>query len=1205
MNYERFLTELASHYDYWEHPDKTDPQNKQFSEIIEKVQGFSTPNVLQLLNVAVSCLEDEEVYCEVGCFQGASLIGALLNHPQINAYAVDNFSQGINSEISLAALIDHLSYFGFDDQVFFLEQNFEDFFTELNQIDSVSKIGVYFYDAAHNYRSQLMGLMLAKPFLASQALIVITHSNWSGVLQATQDFIALNSSCKKLLDFTKPDSRSQIWNGLQVLRWDTAISVNSDANSLSNYESAIQFFVDWEAEEQAVMVATLFKEAVSLQKSRDYDQAIQKYQQVLTWQVNHAEAWQNLGIAYYLQEQYQEAFDALIKSIQLEPHRCIPHYHLGLLSEKINDFPQAIQAYRQAISLNSKYLDAYNNLGNVFSTHGELEKAEEVYRQALERVPNSFGTYINLGNILVAQNKIDEGIKVYQQALELNPKNPDIYYNLSLAYELQEDQLNQCLNLGNSFYYKEEYESAIDSYQQYQVIENGSPQFYINFADCFRQLDQYEEALKIYEKGIEIHQNYSELYYYYIESLKACGMVDKAIEVARFAFDLMPKYLYFKVIQNLTLPILYQTPDQIEMYRQKFRNGLEELCEKTSLETADEKFSALVGISILTNFYLQYQGKNDIDLQRRYGEFVNRVMVANYPQWSRAKPLPDLTTNDKIRIGYVSSGFRDHVVGRLSLGWLKYCNREQFEISCYYVQPRTTTLTEKFWLYSDYFYQLPSDNITKICEQIVGDKLHILVFLDIGMDPSITQLAGLRLAPIQCSTWAHPVTSGSPTIDYFISNELMEPANAQEHYTEELVLLPNLGFCYPKPTLDGEIKPRDHFGLREDAVVYLCCQALPKYLPQYDYIFAEIARQVPHAQFVFVPRSKSQNLTQQFKDRLQKAFAKLGLNSEDYCIILPFLNQPDYFSINLISDVFLDTFAWSGGMTSLDAVAFNLPVVTCPGELMRGRQSYGILKGIGVMDTVVNNEAEYIEMAVKLGLNPTWRQEISQRMKENHQQIYDDPSCVFALEQFYNGLVQEQLELSSGKSALFSSSQKKVLHVGCGSYSFSRLHETFRTEEWQEIRLDIDPDVKPDIIGSITNMKAVPNQSVDAVWSSHNLEHVYYHEVPIALAEFYRVLKPGGRVLITLPDIQKVAEYVASGRLEETLYVSPSGPIAAVDILYGLGSAIADGKYYMAHRTGFTQETLAEKLKMAGFTSVEVHPDEQLALWATAYKPID
>lgn len=137
--------------------------------------------------------------------------------------------------------------------------------------------------------------------------------------------------------------------------------------------------------------------------------------------------------------------------------------------------------------------------------------------------------------------------------------------------------------------------------------------------------------------------------------------------------------------------------------------------------------------------------------------------------------------------------------------------------------------------------------------------------------------------------------------------------------------------------------------------------------------------------------------------------------------------------------------------------------------------------------------------------------------------------------------------------------KKQVLHVGCGPYNPEALPLELRTSEWQEIRLDINPAVNPDILGTITDLTAVPDGSMDAVYSSHNIEHIYTYEVPGALAEFRRVLREGGKVVITCPDIQAVAAEVAQGNLENTLYVSPAGPIAAIDILYGLGTDLARG----------------------------------------------
>jgi SAM-dependent methyltransferase len=183
--------------------------------------------------------------------------------------------------------------------------------------------------------------------------------------------------------------------------------------------------------------------------------------------------------------------------------------------------------------------------------------------------------------------------------------------------------------------------------------------------------------------------------------------------------------------------------------------------------------------------------------------------------------------------------------------------------------------------------------------------------------------------------------------------------------------------------------------------------------------------------------------------------------------------------------------------------------------------------------------------------------------------------------------------------------RRLVLHVGCGPPTDDNLHTRFRNAEWRELRLDIDPDVLPDIVADIVQMEPVPSASVDALWSSHNIEHVFAYQVPLVLAEFLRVLRPGGRALITTPDLQRAAERIASGRLEEPLYVSPAGPISPLDMVYGHGLEISRGFHYMAHRTGFTVATLRERLQAAGFDDLRVWRETRdRALWADVRRPL-
>lgn len=177
---------------------------------------------------------------------------------------------------------------------------------------------------------------------------------------------------------------------------------------------------------------------------------------------------------------------------------------------------------------------------------------------------------------------------------------------------------------------------------------------------------------------------------------------------------------------------------------------------------------------------------------------------------------------------------------------------------------------------------------------------------------------------------------------------------------------------------------------------------------------------------------------------------------------------------------------------------------------------------------------------------------------------------------------------------------KTVLHVGCGVHTPDKLHQTFRGPDWREVRLDINPRVAPDIVASITDMDVVPDAAYEALYSSHNLEHLHPHEVPLALAEFRRVLKPYGFALITVPDLQQVAEYVARDEAEETILMTNKGPIAPLDVMYGFRPFLAAGNTFMAHNFGFTASTLRAALLEAGFADVAVERDGEFNIWATA-----
>lgn len=191
---------------------------------------------------------------------------------------------------------------------------------------------------------------------------------------------------------------------------------------------------------------------------------------------------------------------------------------------------------------------------------------------------------------------------------------------------------------------------------------------------------------------------------------------------------------------------------------------------------------------------------------------------------------------------------------------------------------------------------------------------------------------------------------------------------------------------------------------------------------------------------------------------------------------------------------------------------------------------------------------------------------------------------------------------AGGGHDTMSGPARTVLHVGCGPRGGGRLHAVFEDSSvWHELRLDLDPAVSPDIVASIADMRAVVRSgSVDAVWSSHNIEHLAAHEVLPALREFRRVIRADGFVLIRCPDLQAVLRAALDIGLDATAYQSPAGPITPLDMIYGHGASVAAGNRFMAHHTGFTDERLGRLLVEAGFARVHTRSMARFDLWALA-----
>ena len=642
---------------------------------------------------------------------------------------------------------------------------------------------------------------------------------------------------------------------------------------------------------------------------------------------------------------------------------------LGILYHQIKDYDSAIEYFRKAIQLNPNSPETFYNLGTALTQKGLLEEAVTCYRNALRLNPNFVDAYNKLAIVLHNMGRLSEAITQYRTAAKYAP-GFKTYFNLAIA--LQENG---------------QLDDAITCYQRVLQLNPNFADAYFNLSVVFQEKGNLDEAKSYYLKALQLTQNKSQTHF-------DQGGSDNVSESNPHFI----KGLWAKCMSSL--PIIYSDQSEIQAVRKNYLDELTKLHELIPLATPENVKNAASHIGIYKPFYLAYQGLNNRELQKIYGDMVCGIMANTYPQWANRRFMPPYSMDKPLRVGIVSGYFYYHSVWKIPIkGWIENLDKNKFNLYGYYTGKKKDKETGSS---RNYFHRFVEDiyDFEKLCRTIADDNLNIIIYPEIGMDPVTVKLAGLRLAPVQCVSWGHPETTGLPTIDYYLSGELMEPADADTHYTEKLIRLPNLSIFYTPFEFPFVDMDREAFGLRPDPVLYHCCQSLYKFLPQYDEVFPRIAKEVGNCRFLFSSFPFIGEVLEKFRARISKAFQDFDLDADEYVVHLPLLNPEQYQALNRLSDVYLDCIGWSGCNSVLEALAENLPVVTLPCGLMRSREGAAILTMMGLKETIADTLDDYINLSVRLARDIEWRQSIYKKITENKHLVYQDKSCIDALENF-------------------------------------------------------------------------------------------------------------------------------------------------------------------------------------------------------------
>ena len=464
---------------------------------------------------------------------------------------------------------------------------------------------------------------------------------------------------------------------------------------------------------------------------------------------------------------WKQALARLQESLQNNPNNAATLNELGQVQLKLKKHTDAIESFRLALQISPALNSARSNLGQALRVLGRLSEAEQVLREAVSADPDDPALHNRLGTVLRERGCHSEAECQYREALKLHPGHADVLNNLGTVMNEQ----------GNMVEAEQCFRSAIAS-------APGNAMAQCNLGIILSDRGLQKEAEQCFLAAVKADQNY-----FYA---RMCFVMNK-------------------------LSILHEDETEIERSRSEYQQALLELRDWLPMDDEAMIHAAAETVGWITPFYLAYQGKNDHDLQAIYGSLVCEIMARRYPEFVTPPPLPPVEANKPLRIGIISAFFADHSNWKTPIrGWIENMDRNQFQVFGYYTGFNQDHDTERARQVCHEFVEgLPFEALAR---KIRDDALHVLIFPEIGMDPVTTKLATLRLAPVQCNSWGHPVTSGMPTIDYYLSSDLMEPENGQAQYTEKLIRLPNISIhytppCYaPPPTLAQGFRPSGRQG---------------------------------------------------------------------------------------------------------------------------------------------------------------------------------------------------------------------------------------------------------------------------------------------------------------------------------------------------------------------------------------------------------
>jgi len=646
-----------------------------------------------------------------------------------------------------------------------------------------------------------------------------------------------------------------------------------------------------------------------------------------------------------------------------------------------NQLADARNACQEVLSAAPDHQQALYILAVIAFRTGDYRAAEELIQRVIGIKAGDANMYNMLGASQFAQGKASDAMHSYQRALQLSPDNPSALFGIG--------NINRDCG---------DFTAAGENFLRIVITNPDNESAWSHLGSVYWQTGRYQEAINAFRKAVELkpglahtHGNLGNALLEQGDAREAVDCLQRAAEISQTAGA--------RICASTAIPPIMESSGQIREFRQQLLSNLQQLIDgKPAVSDPLREIGK-------TSFFLAYHGENDRVLQAKFAELY--ISCCPDLQWTaphcngRSEHVP----GDKIRIGFLSRHFRNHSIARTSTGIIALLPRDRFHVIAIFLDPPSDEMGRKIAQVADEVVILPG-SLQVARSMLSARTLDILYYQDIGMDVFSYFLAFSRLAPVQCTSFGHPETSGIPNIDYYISTRAWEPEDGSEHYSEKLVMLEHAVAVtsYDKPVMPEILKTHEQFGLDMDRNIYTCPQALFKFSPEFDRILAGILQRDPKGVLVLF-EGRFPRWTQIIMERL----AKVIPDSAHRVLILPQQRSIDFINLLALSDVVLDTIHFCGFNTTLEAFTAGTPVVTMPGKFMRSRHTAAYYHAMDIDECIASNPEEYIDIALRLATDPEYRADISNRINNSVSKLWNDHTVIDDLAAAFTAMARERI----------------------------------------------------------------------------------------------------------------------------------------------------------------------------------------------------